>query len=711
MPQREFWWPRAPWRCLRYPMSGHMVLALLCGINMVNYVDRMIVSGAPIQFGEFVSETLDVPAKHQAFWLGIITPAFMVTFSIASILFGHMVHHVQPFRLMAMGLSVWVLALATSGLCYYLPKVPATFWIFLTARAVSGVGEASFQCFVPAYVEDFAPEGSRALWLAILYSPIPVGSALGLGIGASFAPAPPQSVGWGVAYGFEALIMAPCACAVAWFPSAKEIRRRRRAALTKRRAAAVRRALAAATTPNPSSGTLPLLTEAAQEQPQPPHPDGRGSGSGSAPDAQTTPPPSPRRLLVAADEADAVAWVLTQSPARRNQLGHQHGDLGGAAVGAPEPPAPSVLAQIIFLITSPTYMCIALGYAGFTATTMGISTFAPLCLMALGLFDTQKGASNSFGLVCAIAGILGAPLGGRLTDFAVSVAVPLEASSTSSTTTPRLEAGGCGGSRVDAATGGDGRCSEDLGGGDIDSRAWLPSVETPLVTAKWRRTLREVRALVICITVMIAVASFLCISAIASLYGGRRHRVVFLALVAMYVALAFATSAGITRSVMLVVPTHVRPFALGFLTLILHALGDVPSPPIIGLFLGAWATNCSIIDVNRTTGTQVPHGGPGTKPIINPACFETGMLFNSTDWHLSEGQYGMMSVLMLAAGYMLTAVFWWGLAIIIVGRRLKTERRPPEPKACCTHAKTGPPDAMDVVVAADQLGSVNSRAS
>ena len=45
---------------------------------------------------------------------------------------------------------------------------------------------------------------------------------------------------------------------------------------------------------------------------------------------------------------------------------------------------------------------------------------------------------------------------------------------------------------------------------------------------------------------------------------------------------------------MLVVPVAVRPFALGFLTLVLHALGDVPSPPLVGIFLGKWASNCSI---------------------------------------------------------------------------------------------------------------------
>lgn len=714
-------------------LSGGAVLCLLCCINFFNYVDRMIVAGAPIQFGAFISETLGVPAQKQAFFLGIITPAFMVTFSIASILFGHLVHHVSPFRLLSRGCGVWVFSLFCSGVTYYLPRTPSTFWLFLASRALSGVGEASFQCFVPAYVEDFAPEGSRALWLAVLYAPIPIGSALGLGAGATLAPAPPHSTGWGAAYLLEALIMAPFAVGLAWMPTAKELRRRRRRATTIKRYEAARRALAAATTPNPSSGMLPLLhgsTNTHQEsltQPSTSADVGRYAGDMTAsatasaplptipqPRAPSTPEPvAPGRILVpSADDSpcyDPVGMGIAQSPVQQHRSLRQHrGDHrdgsgrgranDGQASTAPAarhasspmaaanpPPVPSVFSQIIFLVTSPSYMCIALGYAAFTATVMGISTFAPLCLMALGLFKSQTHASNVFGIVCAVAGILGAPLGGAVTDYAVSFAVPRvrQAGEEGS-----LHGGSSGEHDV---TGSFGDASEDF-----DSRGQLPTFAYhESVTTQWRRQLREARALVLSITIMILIASMLCVASIAILYGGPSYKVPFLVFVALYVTFSFATSAGINRAVMLIVPSHVRPFALGLLTLFLHALGDVPSPPLVGILIGAWASNCSIVDVNASTGAIVPHGGPGTEPKINPACSGSmgidPSLADASGY--SSGQYGILSVLMLASCYMFTSAIWWGLGVVVLSHRAKVELAQPQPPpGLCGCAPRADPD-------------------
>ena len=775
-------------------LSGGAILGLLCMINFFNYVDRMIVAGAPIEFGQFISETLDVPAHKQAFFLGIITPAFMVTFSAASIIFGHLVHHVSPFRLMSCGCSVWVFALACSGAAYYLPKSPSTFWFFLTARALSGVGEASFQCFVPAYVEDFAPEGSRALWLAILYAPIPIGSALGLGIGATFAPAPPRSSGWGAAYLLEALLMLPCAIGLGWLPTAKEIRRRRRRAAALRRVAQARRALAAASTPNPSSGTLPLLGRVhgnAHPSGAPWSPDSFSQASEHPPplqqphqQQQAPPPPSdmmppvkgrnahathsaplPQVLTCASERTDvltdeaehqrrahAVAIGICHSPvlrprglpddgggdegdrrqgggeSRRGEGGGGGGALpspSSAAAASPSPTphlAPSVCAQMVFLVTSPSYMCIALGYAAFTATVMGISTFAPLCLMALGLFEHQKTASNVFGLVCAVAGILGAPLGGRLTDYAVAFALP----KSSSRREDALQRGeGTGGPLT--ASGELREAASSLGdlSDDVDSRGQLPAfAHDESVTAQWIDKLKEARALVISITLMIFASALLCIASIVVLYGGPQYKLLFLALAALYVTFSFATSAGITRSVMLLVPNNVRPFALGFLTLVLHALGDVPSPPVVGILLGAWAANCSIVDINTTSGAIEPHGGPGTEPAINPHCWGaggpstgsavfqeergsgiTGFMFMANHSYVySRGQYGILSVLMLASCYMLTAVMWWGSCILVLSRRIKTECAQPQPPSgpCCR----APHNAALVETAAVQTTSV-----
>ena len=155
------------------------VLLFLSTINMVNFIDRGIVPGAPVEFSEFISRTLHKDCDSQGVWLGLLTSSFIGCYSIASLVFGHLVRSVRPFRLLGAGLSIWLLALVLSGLAQWLADGPATFYFFLFARALSGVGEAAFQCIVPPYVEDFAPPGAKTLWLGVFFTAIPTGTALG----------------------------------------------------------------------------------------------------------------------------------------------------------------------------------------------------------------------------------------------------------------------------------------------------------------------------------------------------------------------------------------------------------------------------------------------------------------------------------------------------------------------------------------------------
>ena len=104
------------------------------------------------------------------------------------------------------------------GLAYFFPWTPFTFWWYLLHRAISGVGEAAFQCIVPPYIEDIAPPGSKAMWLGCFYTAIPCGTAIGFVYGSLLAPPPPDSIGWGWAYLIEAITMAPCAVLIAWLP-------------------------------------------------------------------------------------------------------------------------------------------------------------------------------------------------------------------------------------------------------------------------------------------------------------------------------------------------------------------------------------------------------------------------------------------------------------------------------------------------------------
>ena len=172
---------------------AHGVLFFVSTIGMFNYIDRGIITGAPKEFGHFVTSSLGVPSSKQSTYIGLMTSAFVACYSIASVIFGHAIHIYPKFKLLCVGLSIWLVALVLSGIAYYLPTTPGTFVFFICARALSGVGEAAFQCIIPPYIEDFAPSASKSLWLAIFYTSIPTGTAIGYLYGAMMAE---TAAGW-----------------------------------------------------------------------------------------------------------------------------------------------------------------------------------------------------------------------------------------------------------------------------------------------------------------------------------------------------------------------------------------------------------------------------------------------------------------------------------------------------------------------------------
>lgn len=627
--------------------SGGTILIVLSFLNMWNYIDRMIVSGSPLQFSAFVSCTLQLSETHTALALGCITPAFMVTFSVASIGIGHIVNVVPPFRVLSIGMSAWCVAVAGSGLAYWMPAGPGTYWWFVTMRALSGVGEAAFQCIVPAYVEEFAPEGSRAMWLATLYMSIPTGSAIGFGYGALFATSggplaaksPPHSLGWGWAYLLEAAIVLPCAIALAWLPSASAIRSRRAAA-----AAAATTMHAPLLPAGSNGGGAAAAATSSEAWPT------RSSGSlpPAEPTAAAASPP------VSCDSSSSLSVrVPSDGAATTTTHAGADGPADGPTREAPTPKeSPGMLGkQLAYLLGSGTYVLIALGYAAFTFTVMGISQFAPLILLALGFFNTEFAASIIFGAVSAFAGVIGTPIGGYLTDLATRRAHAAATSALSSA------------AAMSAAT----------AGGHVPPRSPFrnprESGPLPFVEPPWTATLREARALTGAITLMIGLSAVLCVIASAILYLGPDFKWLFLAVLCACVTLSFGTSAGISRATMLVVPPFMRPLALGMLSLLLHALGDVPSPLIFGAMIGAWAPACSHVVYANATANATCALQQGAAHI-DDACAANappGGLYGPQ-------QDGVVAAMLLGSIYMLTACVYWGCAWVVLGGRMKRER-------------------------------------
>ncbi|CAI5948764.1 unnamed protein product [Closterium sp. NIES-64] len=186
--------------------SAESLLLLFCAINMVNYIDRGAIASNGINGSpsHCQGDVCDAGSGIQGdfaltnFQDGLLATAFLVGLLTASPLFAHASKRHNPFRLIALGLLVWTLAVAGCGLSPGLLSL-------LLCRMFVGVGEASFISLAAPFIDDNAPPGKTAQWLATFYLCIPVGFALGYLYGGVAGPL----LGWRGAFLLEALFMLP----------------------------------------------------------------------------------------------------------------------------------------------------------------------------------------------------------------------------------------------------------------------------------------------------------------------------------------------------------------------------------------------------------------------------------------------------------------------------------------------------------------------
>jgi Arabinose efflux permease len=178
------------------PQRPASTLAVLTGLNALNYLDRFIT--APVL--PLIIASLHL-SDAQA---GSLQTVFIFVYSLAcpaSGLLGDRTtdmgtlrgfpflpamvrrrlsrrapHATTRLHLAAAGVAVWSLATFASGL------VSSFAWLAL-ARAVVGIGEASYTVVTPSLLADHYPPDRRGRALSIFYAAMPVGIALGYVLG------------------------------------------------------------------------------------------------------------------------------------------------------------------------------------------------------------------------------------------------------------------------------------------------------------------------------------------------------------------------------------------------------------------------------------------------------------------------------------------------------------------------------------------------
>ena len=148
--------------------SPRAALAVLTGLNLLNYLDRFL----PFAVLPALSASLHLSDTRA----GVLQTLFIVSYMLVSPLAGWLGDRTGRFGVASVGVLVWSAATFGSGLA------PA-FGALAFARALTGVGEASYVVVTPSLLSDFYPPDRRGRALAIFYAAISIGTAAAYTIG------------------------------------------------------------------------------------------------------------------------------------------------------------------------------------------------------------------------------------------------------------------------------------------------------------------------------------------------------------------------------------------------------------------------------------------------------------------------------------------------------------------------------------------------
>ncbi|HLT43904.1 MAG TPA: MFS transporter [Luteimonas sp.] len=162
-------------RVARPGARAWIVLAILCFVYVLNFLDRQLLSilAKPIQDELGVSDGQ----------LGLIGGLYFAMFyCILAIPVGWLADRTNRVRVLAIACGLWSAATAACGMASSYPQLAL-------ARMTVGVGEAGGVPPSYAIISDYFPPGTRGTALGLFNLGPPIGAALGVAFGASVAAA------------------------------------------------------------------------------------------------------------------------------------------------------------------------------------------------------------------------------------------------------------------------------------------------------------------------------------------------------------------------------------------------------------------------------------------------------------------------------------------------------------------------------------------
>ena len=156
-------------------------LVLLCGMNLLDYIDRNILAAVL----PHIQEEMGLSSTQA----GALGPAFLIAYTVFAPLMGWAGDRYNRTRLLVCGVGLWSLATVGSGFA-------GTYGHLVLARSLLGFGEATYGTLAPTILADLYPRERRGQILSFFYVAVPVGSALGYVLGGLIEP----RYGWRTAF-------------------------------------------------------------------------------------------------------------------------------------------------------------------------------------------------------------------------------------------------------------------------------------------------------------------------------------------------------------------------------------------------------------------------------------------------------------------------------------------------------------------------------
>ena len=154
------------------PASAYFALALLASANLLNYLDRFVVS----ILAEAIKADLRLDDAQLGFLLGT---AFAIFYSIVGVAMGGISDRLSRKKVMAFGLALWSGMTALGG-------AATNFMTLAAARIGVGVGEAAANPCSHSLLADVFPPKNRALALGVYLAGTFLGGALAMAVGGYF---------------------------------------------------------------------------------------------------------------------------------------------------------------------------------------------------------------------------------------------------------------------------------------------------------------------------------------------------------------------------------------------------------------------------------------------------------------------------------------------------------------------------------------------